>query len=121
MIDTAPMLLAVGPYEGVGLRCVPDVLTPAEMLDLAWAWQPGLLARLALARLLPTLRNRDDLRATARRLAQRRGLTARIESASILRNIRLNRRPTAMHPSPPGGPRSCSPPARTLPASPATR
>ncbi len=61
VVDFAPDLLAGGPqYQE---RCYQELLSARECLELAWlARDSGFLARVALGRLLPTVRGRFEIR-----------------------------------------------------------
>jgi hypothetical protein len=101
VIDATPHLLRNGPRAPEIVRQWPELLRPAEALDLArTARDPALFGRLSAAALLPSLRERHEIRGLA--LAALRGEAAsrRYTAAQYWRNIRVNRGAMVMPPIP---------------------
>jgi hypothetical protein len=90
IVDYVPHLLAAGPRHNV--RQWPELVTPLEALDLGLTAQHAtLLAELALARLLPAVKDRYEIRVAL--LAALRGEPAsrRAEIPAYVRQWCLNR------------------------------
>jgi hypothetical protein len=103
LIDAVPILLSEGPREPRHLRQWPDLLTPAELLDLAWtARDPGLLVAVAAAELLPSLRAREEARAAVLERLRGEPPRRRFLAAQFQRNARVNRGANVMLPNPLG-------------------
>lgn len=65
LVNFAPFFLAHHPR--INVRRWPEMLSACESLELAWdARDAGFFASISLARLLPSLRQRDELRAVLR-------------------------------------------------------
>jgi hypothetical protein len=105
LIDAVPFVLNISPNEPRSLRRWPELLRPDELLDLAWATRaPTLFARVALAGLIPSLRDRDEIRAAVPVLFRGEPLRHAFLAAQYLRNMRVNRGATAMETGPRGSP-----------------
>jgi hypothetical protein len=101
LIDATPFLLRYPPDSSQMLRRWPDLLRPVEVLDLAWsARSPTLLARVALARLIPSLRARHEVRSVVTSALQGRASNMRFLTARFLRNVRVNRGASALEEMP---------------------
>ncbi len=80
----------------------PEMLTTREMLDLAWsAGDAGFFARTATARLLPSLRDRYEIRSVVGASLQGRNASLKYVLPIVFRNWRENRGATVKPPSPP--------------------
>ena len=97
LIDATPHLIRESPLAPSSLRQWPELLSVAEMVDLAWtARDPRQLAALGAAKMLPTLRAREEIR-TALTSALRGEVSGRrFLAAQFWRNSRVNRGATAM-------------------------
>jgi hypothetical protein len=74
-----------------GARIWPEVLEPGELLGLALAARdPGLFASVAAAEVLPTLRNRDRVRAAVSAALKGEADTNRGLNRMLVRNKRVN-------------------------------
>jgi hypothetical protein len=90
VVDFAPHLLAAGP--GHNLRQWPELVSPSEWLDLGWTAHHGaLFAQVSLACLLPSVKDRDEIRGNI--LAALRGETGshRAEIPGYVAHWRRNR------------------------------
>jgi hypothetical protein len=89
IVDFFPLLLNHG-YEENEPRW-PDLLTPRECLDLAWMVRDAsFFARMMLARHLPSLRERTNLRAHFLAALGGKGGSERLGALAYQRNWRLN-------------------------------
>lgn len=99
VVTFAPHLLLPGPrYNG---RQWPEMLTPAEAIDLALASHDfDLLAGTLVGRLLPTARTRPEIRAAVALALAGQRATQRFSTPRFLRNWRVNRGAIVMPPIP---------------------
>lgn len=101
LLDATPHLLRESPRAPQHLRQWPEMLGPSEMLDLAWtARDPDFLAAMAVSKLLPSLRARQEVRAAVLDALRGDPSRRRFLAAQFWRNTRVNRGANAM----PGGP-----------------
>ncbi len=113
LVDATPHLLRESPRAPQHLRQWPEMLGTAEMLDLAWtARDPDFLAAMAVAKLLPSLRARQEVRGAVLDALRGGPSRRRFLAAQFWRNTRVNRGANAM----PGGPPNvdCAGACRTL-------
>jgi hypothetical protein len=97
LIDAAPAFLAARPTTGGQRRQWPQLLTTAESLDLAWsARDPGFFAEVTAARLLRTLRAREEIRNWVQAVSRGEAATRRHYGPPFWRNARVNRGAYAM-------------------------
>ncbi|MEO6808332.1 MAG: hypothetical protein ABI353_04390 [Isosphaeraceae bacterium] len=92
LVDFIPHLLAEGPRFSEQL--LPEVTSLRDCLDLGWtSADPSLFASLALARILPTVRDRFEIRANALGALQGLGIAAsrHLLLVASARNWRVNR------------------------------
>ena len=114
LIDAAPFLLRMDPRGPRHLRLWPELLTPAELLDLASAARdPDVFAQGIVAKLLPTFRARQEIRAEVLVALKGEPSTRRFQAAQFARNARVNRGANAML-APPGGPPDVDHASRSL-------
>lgn len=91
LVDFAPHLLGVGPEISAVL--LPEVLTPLDATRLGWdAGDPGLAASTALGWLLPTVKDRGEIRAAILgACAGEDRAPRRLAEAAARRNWEVNR------------------------------
>ncbi len=93
VVDFAPYLLAEGPRHNA--REWPEMIALGEFLDLAWKTRhAAFCGRLALAALVPSIKDRDEIRAAvleAATGARAQTLDRADELAAIARNWVVNR------------------------------
>lgn len=97
LVDATPHLLRASPRAPHHLRQWPELLGPSEMLDLAWtARDPDFFAAMAAAKLLPSLRARQEIRAAVLDALRGDASRRRFLAAQFWRNTRVNRGANAM-------------------------
>jgi hypothetical protein len=117
LVDFNPNLLATSPGEPI--RPWAILLNTPECLDLAWTARDARLGgAIAMARLFPSVRLRDDVRSNLLGALRGRGSRLRVENLAYLRNAGINRGATIVreNPLPRGAPAaSAMPPAPSTP------
>ena len=91
LVDFAPHFLAEGP--GIASTLLPEVLDLRDAAELAWEERdPGRFASLALGRLFPTIKDRDEIRkAILDAFAAVDRTERRLAAATARRNWEVNR------------------------------
>jgi hypothetical protein len=90
VVDFAPHLLAAGP--GHNLRQWPELMSLGEWLDLGWAARHGaFFAQVSLAGLLPSVKDRDEIRGNIRAALRGESGSHRGEIPAYVAHWRRNR------------------------------